>query len=67
MNGIVMNKPKYKIGDRFTVMDIVQCEIVKVFGGKETAYIFQVSNNPKLKSVITEKELNNVLKTAKQS
>lgn len=60
-----MNEPKYKSCDRFTVMDTVRCEIVRVIPGNETsepAYIFQLFDNPLFKSVLTESELTNVLK-----
>ena len=56
-----MNKSKYQIGDRFTVMDTVECEIVRVFGKKETAYVFQLFGNPIFKSIITEKDLDKVI------
>jgi|GEM_PF-5411470 len=57
-----MNEPKYQIGDRFTVMETVNCEIVRVINGtNETAYIFQLFNNPIFKSILTEKELDRVV------
>jgi len=60
-----MNQPKYQIGDRFTVMETVQCKIIRIIGIKEVAYIFELFDNPIFKSVITEKELDQLL--AKQS
>ena len=61
-----MNEPKYQIGDRFTVMDTVKCEIIRVIEGKnQAAYIFQLFDNPIFKSVLTEKELDNVLANQK--
>ncbi len=62
-----MNKPKYQIGNRFTVMDTVNCEIVRVIEGKEVAYIFQLFDNPIFQSVLTEKELDNVLAKQKSA
>jgi hypothetical protein len=56
-----MNQPKYQIGDRFTVMETVQCKIIQIIGTKEVAYIFELFNNPVFKSVITEKELDKLL------
>lgn len=60
-----MNKPKYQIGDRFTVMETVECKIIQIIGTSEVAYIFELFGNPIFKSVITEQELDKLL--AKQS
>ncbi len=63
-----MTKPKYQIGDRFTVMDTVNCEIVQVIEGKkEAVYIFQLFDNPIFKSAITEKELDKVIANQKSA
>ena len=65
---MMMNKPRYKIGDRFSVMDTVNCEIVQVIEGTEgIVYIFQLFDNPIFKSVLTEKELDNVLVNQKSA
>lgn len=63
-----MNQPIYKIGDRFTVMGTVSCEIVNVIPGNsasEPAYIFQLFDNPVFKSVVTEAELIQIIEAQK--
>lgn len=60
-----MNEPKYQIGDRFTVMDTVQFEIVDIVLGKEIRYIFQLLALPTLRAIITENNLNDILATQK--
>jgi hypothetical protein len=55
------NKPKYQIGDRFTVMQTVQFEIVDVVLGKEISYIFQLFDNPVFQSIVTEHNLDDIL------
>ena len=49
-----MNKPKYQIGDRFTVMETVECKIIQIIGTSEVAYIFELFGNPIFKSVIRQ-------------
>ena len=62
------NLPKYQIGDRFTVMDTVNCQIIQIIKGrKETIYIFQLFDNPVFKSLITEKELDVVIANQKSA
>ena len=61
----MMNKPKYQIGDRFTVMSTVQFEIVDIVLGKEIRYIFQLFDNPVFRSIVTERNLNDILAAQK--
>jgi hypothetical protein len=56
-----MNRPKYQIGDRFTVMQTVSFEIVDIVLGEEIRYIFQLFDNPVFKSIVTERDLNDIL------
>lgn len=59
-----MTKPKYQIGDRFTVMETVICEIVNVIPGNsasEPEYIFQLFDNPLFKSRVTQTQLTQVI------
>ena len=56
----LMTKPKYEIGDRFTVYKI-EYEIIRSINASEPAYIFQNCQYPSLKSVLTEKELDVVM------
>jgi hypothetical protein len=51
------NKPKYQIGDRFAVRDIVEIEIIDIVYGLEIGYIFQLANKPMFRSFLTEQEL----------
>ena len=63
-----MTKPKYEVGDRFYVMDTVECKIIRVIEGTtEPVYIFELFNNPIYKSVLTETELNIVLNAQKSA
>lgn len=52
-----MNEPKYKIGDRFTVMQHVEIEIIRPIDAPEPAYIFKLVKSPRLQSVVTQTEL----------
>lgn len=59
---MMITKLKYEIGDRFTVMETVQCRILQIVEFKfEKAYVFELFDNPIFTSVITERELDKLL------
>ena len=58
-----MNKPKYKIGDRFSVMG-VEYEIIYVVEATKPTYLFQNCSKTSLKSTVTETELNAIYRNS---
>ena len=59
---MMMTKSKYEIGDRFTVMETIQCQIIQIIlGTSEVTYILEHFDHPGSTSAIAERELDKLL------